>query len=60
MNSVTVVDGKVICDWFAKCKRPATGVVDHPTLGYVPTCTRCAAITNQVLVPAVFNVDITE
>lgn len=31
-----------MCEWFALCDRPADGVVAHPILGSVPTCTRCA------------------
>jgi len=31
------------CQWFALCDRPAAGVVAHPVLGQVPTCSRCAA-----------------
>jgi hypothetical protein len=30
------------CEWFARCPNPADGVVDHPVLGNVPTCQRCA------------------
>ena len=30
------------CEWFARCTNPADGVVDHPVLNLVPTCTRCA------------------
>lgn len=30
------------CEWFAKCPNPADGVVQHPVLGAVPTCRRCA------------------
>lgn len=30
------------CEWYARCDRPASGSVDHPLLGEVPTCWRCA------------------
>lgn len=30
------------CQWFARCDRPAVGVVDHPMLGDVPCCQQCA------------------
>lgn len=30
------------CRWFALCDREADGVVEHPVLGDVPTCKRCA------------------
>lgn len=32
---------KQMCEWFARCKNPATGTTPHPTLGKVPTCDRC-------------------
>lgn len=32
-----------ICEWFARCENVADGVVSHPILGLVPTCSRCAA-----------------
>jgi len=31
----------VLCRWFAKCDRLATGTTPHPVLGDVPTCDRC-------------------
>lgn len=31
-----------VCEWFALCDHPAAGTVDHPILGAVPCCTRCA------------------
>jgi len=31
------------CAWFAGCDRQATMTLEHPVLGYVATCTRCAA-----------------
>jgi hypothetical protein len=31
----------LICAWFARCGRPATGTTPHPVLGDVPTCDRC-------------------
>lgn len=30
------------CDWFALCPNPADGVVEHPVLGWVLACLRCA------------------
>ena len=30
------------CEWFATCDYPAIGTVEHPVLGAVPTCGRCA------------------
>ncbi len=35
-------EGHVICAWTALCGNESTGYVDHPVLGPVPTCTRCA------------------
>lgn len=32
----------ILCNWFALCPNPADGRVDHPVLGAVPTCKRCA------------------
>lgn len=31
------------CKVFALCENPATDYIDHPTLGKVPACARCAA-----------------
>ena len=40
---VTLTDGRATaCNYFALCSNEATGVVEHPVLGYVPTCRRCA------------------
>ena len=44
----------VPCQWFALCVRDAAGVVAHPVLGEVPTCTVCAASHDLALVPATF------
>lgn len=33
---------KIMCSWFALCPNDADGRVDHPVLGAVPTCKRCA------------------
>ena len=35
------------CEWFA-CKNDATGITQHWTKGYVPTCDRCAALTRSI------------
>lgn len=32
----------VYCEWYALCTNEADGLVAHPILGNVPTCTRCA------------------
>lgn len=29
------------CEWFAKCSNETSYALDHPILGYVPTCQRC-------------------
>ena len=52
-----VRDGVVICSWFALCDKPATGVVEHPILKYVPTCDDDAAIYGLTLIPAEFQVE---
>jgi hypothetical protein len=30
------------CAWFALCDHDAVGTVEHPVLGDVPICQRCA------------------
>lgn len=34
----------MICAWFALCDRPAVVTVEHPLLGNVPACARCARL----------------
>lgn len=34
----------MLCEYFALCDNPADGTVDHPILGTVPTCNRCATM----------------
>jgi len=46
-----------LCEWFAMCKRPATGTAPHfaicndtnkvVVLGQVPTCDRCHAFATN-------------
>lgn len=31
-----------MCNWYAMCDIEPVGVVQHPILGLVPTCQRCA------------------
>lgn len=33
---------KAVCAWYLLCDNDADGCVEHPTLGWVPTCSRCA------------------
>lgn len=35
-------DVDVVCEWYALCTNAAVGVVEHPVLGDVPCCRRCA------------------
>lgn len=35
-------DALNVCKWYVLCFEPAIGVVDHPVLGQVPCCQRCA------------------
>lgn len=42
-----------ICEYFALCMNPSDGVVIHPILGDVPTCTRCATRMGVTLFPYV-------
>lgn len=46
---MTSTDG--ICHWFAVCDRPSIGTVQHPMLGAVPTCQRCADRHNLTVTP---------
>ena len=39
------------CQWFALCTNDAEGIVKHPILGDVPTCTRCADKAEETLHP---------
>lgn len=39
------------CEWFRDCFRPSAGTVEHPILGPVPCCTRCAEKLNLELDP---------
>lgn len=32
----------VVCEWFALCTRETTQATQHPILGPVPICARCA------------------
>ena len=32
----------IICEWFALCINPTTQATNHPVLGPVPICKRCA------------------
>lgn len=38
------------CQYFALCPNDAAGVVEHPVLGDVPCCERCATKFDLVLV----------
>lgn len=44
-------NGEVLCGWFALCENVADGYVEHPALGPVPTCERCATRFDLDLVP---------
>jgi hypothetical protein len=39
--SVHCVQEPSPCEWFAHCENDATGVMDHPVIGFVPICDRC-------------------
>lgn len=34
--------GQPVCEWFARCDRPAALLVPHVALDMVPACERCA------------------
>lgn len=36
-----------LCEWFARCTRPAVTKVPHPVLGEVPCCAKCAAFAGH-------------
>lgn len=52
---VNTTTGEVICEWFALCDNVAHGVVEHPVLGYVPICERCAEKCGLDVIPATFD-----
>lgn len=41
---MTAPDKYPACEWFALCTNTADGLTQHPILGYVPICFRCAKI----------------
>lgn len=47
MNIEITEDGQVICAWFARCSSPTTTALEHPVLGPVPCCKRCAGFTSS-------------
>lgn len=42
MDETTKGQPPQLCEWYAMCANVATLDVDHPILGPMPTCTRCA------------------
>lgn len=38
---------ELVCEWFARCTNSTLLAVEHPILGPVPTCARCARMANQ-------------
>lgn len=51
-----MAENTVTCELFLLCENEATGVVEHPILGYVPGCKRCATKLDAVLIPAEFEI----
>jgi hypothetical protein len=41
-HEMTNSNSGAVCEWFALCDEAADGVVAHPILDPIPTCTRCA------------------
>lgn len=37
----------VLCEWFARCGRPAVDLRAHPIIGGVPVCERCARFVDE-------------
>lgn len=56
--NVTFTDGATspVCMWFALCTNDSAGVVEHPLLGYVPTCQRCADAHDLTIMAAEWEV----
>lgn len=42
---------KPMCRYFVYCDHPADGTIDHPLLGAVPCCQRCAGVVGLDLQP---------
>lgn len=40
--ATAIYDGQPVCEWFARCDRPAALLIRHPALDVVPTCEHCA------------------
>ena len=55
MSAAELVVG---CHWYALCDRPAAGIVEHPILGDVPTCGRCADRHDLTLVEVELRVEV--
>lgn len=41
----------IYCQWFALCVNEAVGTVEHPVLGDVPICQRCATRFDLKVIP---------
>lgn len=50
-------DDQLVCIWFASCRNPADGVIQHPILGQVPACHRCGEIAGEPIKFALFSFD---
>lgn len=33
---------QLVCGWYARCANPTLKAHDHPAVGVVPVCSRCA------------------
>lgn len=44
MAQAIEVNGRLelVCEWFARCMNSTLRATEHPILGTVPVCTRCA------------------
>lgn len=41
----------MLCEYYVLCDHEADGTTDHPLLGKVPTCSRCAKRHDLTLTP---------
>jgi len=40
-----------MCEWYALCDHTAIGTVNHPVIGDVPVCQRCADKHDMTVIP---------
>lgn len=56
-TAVRTPDGlRLLCEWFAKCANTTEHATEHPVLGFVPICHRCAAVAR---ITDLFEIELT-